>query len=201
MFDNIYWHHTSRALQVMLICAVYDALVAETLQAEQLVGLTDEALLILLANERMPVSSRALAADLNMRRPYKSVLQVSPAAGSLCRRLEALFWDVQRRRRVEQKLAAELAKALEMEIADYAVLLDIPRPEKWDMDVWISFAHPPIGMKPLMKWVEATGLQSDDLARYEQHQRRIRVVVVERLRSPLLSRKYDVLLPLLVNCL
>jgi hypothetical protein len=201
MFDNIYWHHTSRALQVMLIRAVYDALVAETLQAEQLIGLTDEALLNVLANERMPVSSRALAGDLNMRSPYKVVLEVSPAAGSFFRRLEALFWDVQRRRHVEQKLAAELAKALEIEIADYEVLLDIPRPEKWDMDVWISFAHPPIGMKPLMKWVEATGLQSDDLARYEQHQRRIRVVVVERLRSPLLSRKDDVLLPLLTNCL
>jgi hypothetical protein len=149
----------------------------------------------------MPVSSRALAADLNMRRPYKVVLEVSPAAGSFFRRLEALFWDVQRRRRVEQKLAAELAQTLEMEIADYEVLLDIPRPEKWDMDVWISFAHPPIGMKPLMKWVEATGLQSDDLARYEQHQRRIRIVVVERLRSPLLNKKYDVLLPILSNCL
>ena len=88
-----------------------------------------------------------------------------------------------------------------MEIADYEVLLDIPRPEKWDMDVWISFAHPPIGMKPLMKWVEATGLQSDDLACYEQHQRRIRVVVVERLRSLLLRRKDDVLLPILLSCL
>jgi hypothetical protein len=201
MFDNIYWHHTNRALQIMLIRAVYDALVTETLQAEQLVGLTDEALLNLLASDRMPVSARALANDLNMRRPYKVVLEVSPAAGNCFRRLEALFWDVQRRRRVEHKLAAELAQSLDMEIADYEVLLDIPRPEKWDMDVWISFAHPPIGMKPLMKWVEATGLQPDDLARYEQHQRRIRIVVVERLRSLLLSRKCDLLLPMLLECL
>src|SRR6266852_904941 len=64
MFDNIYWHHTTRALQVMLMRAVHEALVAETLQAEQLVGLTDEALLVLLANEQMPVSSRKLADDL-----------------------------------------------------------------------------------------------------------------------------------------
>ena len=201
MFDNIYWHHTSRALQVMLIRAVYDALVAETLQAEQLVGLTDEALLNLLANERMPISSRALAVDLNMRRPYKVVLEVSPDAGSFFRRLEALFWDVQRRRHVEQKLAAELAKTLEREIADYEVLLDIPHPEKWEMDVWISFAHPPIGMKPLMKWVEATGLQPDDLARYEQHQRRIRIIVAEHLRAPLLGEKYALLVPMLKNCI
>lgn len=201
MYDNIYWHHTSRALQVMLIRAVYDALVAETLHAEQLEGLTDEALLDLLANERMPVSSRALAEDLKMRCPYKVVLEVSPAAGSFFRQLEALFWDVQRRRHIECKLAAELARTLEIEIADYEVLLDIPHAEKWDMDVWISFAHPPIGMKPLMKWVEVTGLQSDDLARYEQHQRRIRVVVVERLRSPLLNKRYDALLPILSSYL
>jgi trans-aconitate methyltransferase len=69
------------------------------------------------------------------------------------------------------------------------------------MDVWISFAHPPIGMKPLMKWVEATGLQPDDLARYEQHQRRIRIVVVERLRAPLLGEKYAILVPMLKNCI
>jgi len=40
-------------------------------------------------------------------------------------------------------------------------------------------------------------LQPDDLARYEQHQRRIRVVVPERLREPLLARKDDVVLPTL----
>ncbi len=84
-----------------------------------------------------------------------------------------------------------------MEIADHEVLLDIPRSEKWEMDVWISFAHPPVGMAPLMKWVEVTGLQSDDLARYEQHQRRIRVVAPERLRPLLLARRDDLLLPLL----
>jgi hypothetical protein len=48
-----------------------------------------------------------------------------------------------------------------------------------------------------MTWVEATGLQSDDLARYEQHQRRIRIVVPERLRSMLQARRDDLLLPIL----
>jgi len=49
----------------------------------------------------------------------------------------------------------------------------------------------------LVPWVEATGLQPDDLARYEQHQRRIRVVVADRLRELLLARRDDVLLPIL----
>ncbi len=197
MFDNIYWHHTSRSMQVMLVRAVFDALSIGAISAEQLTGLTDAELLILLSSPDMPLSTRILADDLKLRQPYKVVLEVSPAAGSFFRRLDALFWDAERRRRVEEKLASGLAETLEIDIAGHEILLDIPRAEKWEMDVWISFAHPPVGMKPLMKWVEATGLQSDDLARYEQHRRRIRVVVTERWRENIVARRNDVLLPLL----
>ncbi len=197
MFDNIYWHHTSRAFQIMLMRAVHEALVCDALRMEQLVGLDDASLLSLLAEVHMPAGSRKLADDLEMRRPYKGVIEISRLAGRLYNRLDALFWDVQRRRRVEQLLAVELASALAIEIADYEVLFDIPRPEKWEMDVWVTFANPPVGMDSLVTWVEATGLQPDDLARYEQHQRRIRVVVPERLREPLQARRDDVLLPAL----
>jgi uncharacterized protein len=197
MFDNIYWHHTSRALQVMLMRAVHEALLCGALRVEQLMGLDDASLLSLLAEAHMPAHSRKLADDLEMRRPYKGVIEIGRMAGRLYNRLDALFWDTQRRRRVEQLLAAELASAMDIEIADYEVLFDIPRPEKWEMDVWVTFAHPPVGMDSLVTWVEATGLQPDDLARYEQHQRRIRIVVPERLRMPLLARKDDVLLPTL----
>ncbi|GCE19786.1 HD domain-containing protein [Dictyobacter kobayashii] len=197
MFDNIYWHHTSRAFQAMLVRAVFDALSVQAISGEQLVGLTDAALLTLLASNEMPESSRMLAADLEMRRPYKVVLEISPAAGSLFRRLEALFWDAQRRRTIEQKIAAELSTMLETPVADYQVLIEIPRPEKWEMDVWIAFDHPPVGMKSLMKWVEVTGLQSDDLARYEQHQRRIRIVTPEPLRTAIRQQGQGALLSLL----
>ena len=197
MFDNIYWHHTSRAFQVMLMRAVHEALVCDALRIEQLARLNDASLLSLLAEGHMPTSSRKLADDLEMRRPYKGVIEISRLAGRLYNRLDALFWDVQRRRRIEQLLAVELASTLGIEIADYEVLFDIPRPEKWEMDVWVTFANPPVGMDSLVTWVEATGLQPDDLARYEPHQRRIRVVVPERLREPLLARKNDVLLPAL----
>ena len=201
MFDNIYWHHTSRSFQVMLVRAVHDALSAEVLRAEQLMGLDDTSLLTLLRQPMMPASARALASDLEQRHPYKVVLEVSRPAGRLFSRLDALFWDAERRRKVEHALASELAKALEIDIADYEILFDIPRPEKWEMDVWVQFDHPPVGMESLMTWVEVTGLQSDDLARYEQHQRRIRVVVAERIRAILQARKDDVLLPTLEKLL
>ena len=197
MFDNIYWHHTSRALQIMLLRAVQEALLAGAIEAERLAGLDDASLLSLLALPSMPPSTRALADALELRRPYKGVLEVSRLAGSLYKRLDALYWDAQRRRRIEQLLATELATALEVDIADYEVLLDIPRPEKYEMDVWVSFTNPPVGMDTLVPWVQATGLQPDDLVRYEQHQRRIRIIVAERLRSPLLAHRDDILLPLL----
>src|SRR5690242_7122215 len=195
MFDNIYWHHTSRALQVMLIRAVNEALLCEALSVEQLVGLDDASLLKLLGESRMPSSSRTLAEDLVMRRPYKVVIEISRQAGRIYNRVEALFWDAERRRNIEQLLATELASTLDIEIADYEVLFDIPRPEKWEMDVWVTFSNPPVGMNTLVTWVEATGLQPDDLARYEQHQRRLRIVVPERLRDLIKTRKDDVLLP------
>src|SRR6266852_1512375 len=198
MFDNIYWHHTSRALQMMLMRAVQEALLCGALLPEQFVGLDDASLLSLLQQHHMPSSSRALAEDLEMRRPYKGVIEISRMAGRLYNRLDALFWDHQRRRHIEQLLSDELADALEMEIADYEVLFDIPRPEKWEMDVWVtSGANPPVGMEELVPWVQATGLQPDDLARYEQHQRRIRVVAAERLRALLRARLDDLLLPAL----
>src|SRR5206468_4258901 len=144
--DNIYWHHTSRAMQAMLVRAVHDALTNEALSAPQLMGLDDASLLSLLAGESMPPSTRALSRDLELRRPFKVALEISRLAGRLFNRLDALFWDSERRRRIEQSLATELATSLEVEIADHELLFDIPRPEKWEMDVWISFAHPPVGM-------------------------------------------------------
>ena len=201
MFDNIYWHHTSRAFQVMLVRAVYDALSAGALRVDQLTGLNDASLLALLTLQQMPVSSQMLGRDIELRRPYKGVLEVSRLAGRMFNRLDALFWDGERRHRIEQQLAAELATALETEIADYEILFDIPRPEKWEMDVSILFDHPPVGMEQVMTWVEVTGLQSDDLARYEQHQRRVRVVVAERLRPLLLAHRADILLPVLEKLL
>src|SRR3989442_8940866 len=121
MFDNIYWHHTSRALQVMLMRAVQEALLAGVVQVSQLVGLDDASLLSLLREERMPASSRVLAEDLQLRRPYKGVLEISRMAGRLFNRLDALYWNAHRRRHIEQALSAELSRVLEMEIADYEV--------------------------------------------------------------------------------
>ncbi len=197
MFDNVYWHHTNRAMMAMLLRAVQDALVEEHLRPTDLPGHDDHSLLALLAAEHMPASTRALVDALRLRRPYKSVLEVSMRAGSLFNRLDALFWDQGRRRRVEIALAGGLAEGLGRPVAPHDVLIDIPKPEKWEMEVWVSSAQPPLGMQPLMTWVEATGQLPADLSKYEQHERRIRIVADETISAEARVRRDDLLIPLL----
>src|SRR5262249_55967369 len=141
--------------------------------------------------------TRALVGALRGRRPHKVLLEVSARAGRPFAQLDALFWDQAKRRRVEIALAAALGEALDIPVAPYDVLVDIPKPEKWEMDVQVSFNRPPLGMAPLLTWTEATGQRPSDLGIYEQHQRRIRVVGHEPLRTALNGRAAELLLPVL----
>ena len=197
MFDNVYWHHTNRALMAMLLRAVQEALLAGELAPEDLAGHDDASLLALLAGERMPGATRALVEALRMRRPYKVLIEVSARAGRVFNQLDALFWDQGKRRRVEIALAEALGAVLEIPVAPHDVLVDIPKPEKWEMDVQVRFSHPPLGMAPLMTWTEATGLRGSDLGIYEQHQRRVRIVAREGIRDAVSGRAQDLLLPVL----
>ena len=57
MFRNVYWHHAVRSATVLYRRMVADALDADLIDAESLVGLTDEALLFML-EERAQAQSR-----------------------------------------------------------------------------------------------------------------------------------------------
>jgi uncharacterized protein len=185
MFDNVYWHHTNRAMMAMLLRAVQEALAGGAMQPEDLRGHDDASLLAALSRPEMPAATRALVDDLHLRRPYKVALEISSHAGRLFSRLDALFWDQGRRRRVELALAEAVGRATGATLPDYGLLIDIPKPEKWEMDVLVGFAKPPVGMGPLLTWAEATGQRPSDLGIYEQHQRRIRVVGQDAVRTAL----------------
>ncbi len=197
MFDNVYWHHTNRAMMAMLLRAVQEAMEVKQLPPDQLSGHDDASLLELLSNERMPLATRDLVYALRMRRPYKVLLEVSARAGKLFSLLDALFWDQAKRRRVEIALASALDAGLDLAVAPHEVLLDIPKPEKWEMDVQVSFSRPPIGMVEQMSWTEATGQRPSDLGIYEQHQRRIRIVASEPVRYAAATQAESLLMPVL----
>jgi HD superfamily phosphohydrolase len=197
MFDNVYWHHTNRAMMAMLLRAVQEATAADALDPQLLATQDDASLLALLAAPSMPEPTRALVDSLRARRPYKVLLEVSGRAGRVYHQLDALFWDQPKRRRVEIALAVALSEELKTEVRQHEVLVDIPKPEKWEMDVLVRFSRPPLGMAPQMTWTEATGQRPSDLGVYEQHQRRIRIVGSERLRDRVGDHAEASLLPAL----
>ncbi|HEY8325945.1 MAG TPA: HD domain-containing protein [Ktedonobacterales bacterium] len=183
MFDNVYWHHTNRAMMAMLLRATQEALLAGAVTPEDLPGHDDASLLAFLSGATAPAATRALVESLRQRQPYKTTLEVSAQAGKVYQLLDTLFWDQGKRRRVEIALAAALGEALDEPLGEHEILVDIPKPEKWEMETLVAFSAPPLGMRPLMTWTEATGQRAEDLGVYERRQRRIRIVCHPRWRD------------------
>ena len=193
MFDNVYWHHTNRACMVMLLRAVQDALLDNQISATELTVHDDNSLLQSLSRDTMPNSTRDLVEALQTRRLHKRAIEISARAGELFSHLNALYNNPAHRREVELSIARQLGRDLEVEVASHEVLIDIPKPERWRTDVWVAFDRPPVGLRGLMPWVDVVGLGDEDLKRYEEHRRVIRIVTTARLRE-IVSRDWERLL-------
>jgi HD superfamily phosphohydrolase len=197
MFDNVYWHHTNRACMVMLLRATQEALLAGALTPEELRGHDDASLLACLASEAMPAPSRRLALSLRDRRIHKRAVEIGSRAFELYARLGNLFFAPRARRDVEIRLATALAEETGEDVPPEAVLIDIPKPERWRTDVWVAFERPPVGFAPLMPWRDVVGLTDDAFKRYEEHRRLIRIVAAEPYRE-IVSQSWErMLMPLL----
>ena len=197
MFDNVYWHHTNRACMAMLLRAVQEALLAGAVSPAELTDHDDASLLALLARPEMPAPTRRLTAALQERRIHKRAVEVSARAVELYGRLGNLWFDPAARREAELRLAAGLAAELGRPVPPEAVLIDIPKPERWRTDVWVRFDRPPIGFRPLMPWKEVVGLVDDDFKRYEEHRRLIRIVAAATERAALAASWERLVVPLL----
>jgi hypothetical protein len=144
MFRNVYWHHAVRAGTVLYKRIVFDALDAELIEADELVGKTDEALLFLLADRAGAAAVGAGAgADgprdrvagfvdaLQRRRLPKRALEVVAADLGA----EPSGWatsDTALKRRLEDRLAAEL------DLPAGAVFVDYPeKPAMFRLDLLV----------------------------------------------------------------
>lgn len=197
MFDNVYWHHTNRACMAMLLRATQEAILANALAPAELQTLDDASLLARLESEAMPSIGRRLARSLRDRRIHKRAVEIGSRAFELYARLGNLFFDPGARRAVEIRLAASLAAHLNEDVPPEAILIDIPKPERWRTDVWVTFERPPVGFAPLMPWREVVGLTDDDFKRYEEHRRLIRIVAAEPYRDAVAATWERLLMPLL----
>lgn len=201
MFDNVYWHHTNRACMVMLLRAIQDALLNGAITADSLTNHDDASLIAFMRSEIMPEGTRNLANALADRRIHKRAIEISARAEVLYSRLGQLWYDPNARRTIELRLAAALSEKLEEPVNDTAVLIDIPKPEKWKTNVWVTFKRPPVGMHPLMHWQDVVGLTDGDFKRYEEHRRMIRIVTDERYRDVIADDWESLLYPALGGAL
>jgi uncharacterized protein len=197
MFDNIYWHHTNRACMVMLLRSIQEALIAGALQPDELLGHDDASLLARLDSDDMPAATRGLARALRDRHIYKRAVEIGSRAFELYARLGNLFFDPVARRDVEIRLSTALEAEIGEAVPAEAVLIDIPKPERWRSDVWVKFAKPPVGFAPTMPWRDVVGLTDEDFKRYEEHRRLIRIVTAAPYRNALAASWERLLMPLL----
>jgi HD superfamily phosphohydrolase len=197
MFDNVYWHHTNRACMAMLLRAVQEAMLVKAVAPDELTSHDDASLLTLFAQERMPEPTRRLTSALRERRIHKRAVEVSARAAELYGRLGNLFYDPDARRQAELGLAEGLSALLGEAAPPEAILIDIPKPERWGTDVWVAFANPPVGFQPLMPWREVAGLGDPELKRYEEHRRLVRIVTEARYRETVAANWEALVYPIL----
>jgi HD superfamily phosphohydrolase len=183
MFDNVYWHHTNRACSAMLLRAIQDAILANAIAPDTLPAQDDRSLLATLSEPDMPESTQSLARALQERRVHKRAVEIGSRALELYGRLGNLYFDPHARRDVELRMASALADVIGSAVPDEAILIDIPKPEKWKTDVWVSFENPPVGFSTLMPWRDVVGLSDEDFKRYEEHRRLIRIVALPEFRD------------------
>jgi HD superfamily phosphohydrolase len=137
MFRNVYWHHAVRAGTVLYKRIVFDALGADLIAADELVGKTDEALLFLLAERSEAAEGTAHAVGrlvdaLQRRRLPKRAAEVVaaelPGPGGTW-----VASDGPLKRQVEDRIAGELG------LPAGSVFLDYPqKPGMFQLDLLVQ---------------------------------------------------------------
>jgi HD superfamily phosphohydrolase len=197
MFDNVYWHHTNRACMIMLLRAVQEALLEKVITPQRLTDHDDASLLALMRQPTMPADTRRLSDALANRRIHKRAVEISARATQLYDRLGQLWYDPVARRDVELALCHGLAERTGEDVPPTAILVDIPKPERWKTEAWVVFERPPVGFSRIMHWRDVVGMADEDFKRYEEHRRLIRIVTEEPYRNVLADCWEQLLYPAL----
>jgi uncharacterized protein len=137
MFRNVYWHHAVRAATVLYKRLVFDALAGGLLLADELVGMTDEALLFLLTERAAagtgPETARVarLVSALQRRHLPKRIVEVVAAdVGADAGRWTGV--ETALKRRAEDRVASELG------LEPGTVFLDFPeKPGMFRLDLLV----------------------------------------------------------------
>ncbi len=136
MYRTVYWHKTVRVATSMIKKAVALGLEAGAIRPEQLYFLSDAELFALTGSIDFPPFR--LIGEVARRRLYKRVLRVSyRPEDPLHGRLE----DLAERARVEAELAREAAGRLGRRVDPQEIVIDLPEPISFEIDVPILDPH------------------------------------------------------------
>ena len=136
MYRTVYWHKTVRIATAMIKKAVVLALAEGVLRPEELYALSDAEFQALTASRRFPPFR--LVREVGERRLYKRVLRVPFRPGDP---LHTALADLPRRVSFEAELAREAGKRLGRPVAPEEIIVDLPEPISFEIDVPILDPH------------------------------------------------------------
>ena len=193
MFYNVYWHKTSRLATVMFLRAVQDALEAQAITPAELERCDDWSIVDTMRRRTESIiSSQELLRRLEARQLYKLAVEVSDHDSSFGP-LAALKSDPTRRREVEIAWAGELSWLCGRTVSPHHVLLDIPEPKSFSVDMQVLERANEGHASLLTPWAKRSGLGDDDMARFHRHIRRLRVAATDRQLAAEVARYWPAL--------
>jgi HD superfamily phosphohydrolase len=130
MYKTVYWHKAVRVATAMVKKALLLALRAAAIAPDDLYRLTDPGLVRLAEERSFP--PLALIRDVFSRRLYKRVTQVPYRDDHAGHRRLALPGEALRR---EAQIAAELGAALGRKVEEHEVVIDVPEPLSFEIDL------------------------------------------------------------------
>lgn len=170
---NVYGHHTLRIPAAMFLRAAQDAIVSGTVTFDELSEQGDAGAFVLLKDSAEPESSTStLTKRLADRRPYHLALEFDerhPSYTSLIRLRDDASW----RRRVEEAWSRYLTRYRKGVAGPFDILIDLPRRERFPVDLRLIRRAPLPGERNLVGWHNLSGMSEEELTRYHAPLQRI----------------------------
>lgn len=194
MFYNVYWHHTNRIATVMFLRSLQEALGQQAFGAAELEN-SDDASVIALIQRTTPPDSIAneLITALHQRHFYKRAMSLSED-DPMFYRLTTLKYNPARRKQLEEAWCKLAGEWLGRELRGHEILLDIPEPKGFDIQLNVVCERPPHGWSNPVPWGEVSGLDSDDMRKFHRHVRRIHLVTKDNELAEVVQARAAVLL-------
>jgi HD superfamily phosphohydrolase len=131
MYKSVYWHRQVRSATAMIKKALLAGLRSGSITAEELYGLDDQELFILLSSRDYPLSK--LAAQVRDGKLFSTVAEIP-----FNKTLHGHLLSIEDRYQYETALAAELSVKLGITVRAEEVIIDVPEPIGFETGLYVA---------------------------------------------------------------